>query len=389
MILGATIALKDVATCLAKVGATGDYSDWYELVNKVDYCTGEALTTKDQIYSALGLLVGSGTFWRKLGGLVEGIFDISRKGVDKVFDAIGQTKDLLKNRLGIEDDNVTGLLLETGQNICNISNRTGMLYRILDGFQEFFTPTAYANDEVKCLVKQITNSVESAERLGISGGTFSKLAENSTGNSTISGWFERLANPKRLNIQKVLDAIPVKTDIKDLWSSQNLNKVFDLSGEAAQKESLDIFRRMRKALQQTSTSQLRRNLALIDVQVEGVSDSAKFLIRNQAGGQIKANDRILREGMVIKPNGDPEFLFDGLDRALDSERIALEYLARSLNPNSIGKVRIVSERIICDRCQAALSNFKKLFPGISIETRSTSYKSRIDYAAIFGPDWAQ
>ena len=167
MILGATIALKDVATCLAKVGATGDYSDWYELVNKVDYCTGEALTTKDQIYSALGLLVGSGTFWRKLGGLVEGIFDISRKGVDKVFDAIGQTKDLLKNRLGIEDDNVTGLLLETGQNICNISNRTGMLYRILDGFQEFFTPSAYANDEVKCLVKQITNSVESARKLGI------------------------------------------------------------------------------------------------------------------------------------------------------------------------------------------------------------------------------
>ncbi|NRA63423.1 MAG: hypothetical protein HRU19_03000, partial [Pseudobacteriovorax sp.] len=90
-----------------------------------------------------------------------------RKGVDKVFDAIGQTKDLLKNRLGIEDDNVTGLLLETGQNICNISNRTGMLYRILDGFQEFFTPSAYANDEVKCLVKQITNSVESARKLGI------------------------------------------------------------------------------------------------------------------------------------------------------------------------------------------------------------------------------
>lgn len=67
---GAVQAVKDVSICIAKVGASGDFADWYEITAGKDYCTGEELTFAGKAITAAGLIAGQGKFWRVLGDAV-------------------------------------------------------------------------------------------------------------------------------------------------------------------------------------------------------------------------------------------------------------------------------------------------------------------------------
>ncbi|MCX6132135.1 MAG: hypothetical protein NTX25_24145 [Proteobacteria bacterium] len=67
---GAVSAIKETATCAAKIGASGDFADWYEIINKRDFCTGEEISRTGQVISAAGLIVGSAKFWRLMGDAV-------------------------------------------------------------------------------------------------------------------------------------------------------------------------------------------------------------------------------------------------------------------------------------------------------------------------------
>jgi hypothetical protein len=101
---GAVTAVKDFTVCAAKVGASGDYGDWYEIINKKDICTGEEITFAGQVFSAAGLAVGSAKFWRTIGK-ISGISVYTKKAVeatatyiDDVVKIIGEAKFLeIKN----------------------------------------------------------------------------------------------------------------------------------------------------------------------------------------------------------------------------------------------------------------------------------------------------
>ncbi len=67
---GAVQAVKDVAVCLVKVGAAGDYGDWYEVVIGKDFCDGSDLTLAGRGITAIGLIAGQGKFWRVVGETV-------------------------------------------------------------------------------------------------------------------------------------------------------------------------------------------------------------------------------------------------------------------------------------------------------------------------------
>jgi hypothetical protein len=64
---GAVAAVKDFTVCAAKVGASGDYGDWYEVTTGYDICTGEEITKVGRAVTAVGIVAGSGKFWRALG----------------------------------------------------------------------------------------------------------------------------------------------------------------------------------------------------------------------------------------------------------------------------------------------------------------------------------
>ena len=61
---------KDVTACVAKVGVSGDFADWYEITRGKDYCTGAALSEQGRILSAAGLVFGTAKFWRLMGDAV-------------------------------------------------------------------------------------------------------------------------------------------------------------------------------------------------------------------------------------------------------------------------------------------------------------------------------
>ncbi len=63
---GAIEAVKDVTKCLAKVGASGEFADWYEITVGRDYCDGSELTFAGRVATAAGLVIGSGKIWRVL-----------------------------------------------------------------------------------------------------------------------------------------------------------------------------------------------------------------------------------------------------------------------------------------------------------------------------------
>ena len=108
---GAVQAVKDTTVCLAKVGAAGDFGDWYEIINKKDLCTGEEISTTGRLISAAGLFIGRSKAWRAIADQVgfavntkrifseaDEILDVVRKtGADEAF--IRETKEILTDEM--------------------------------------------------------------------------------------------------------------------------------------------------------------------------------------------------------------------------------------------------------------------------------------------------
>jgi hypothetical protein len=66
IITGAAIVIKEALPCIAVATAAGDFGDFFEVTTGISICTGKKLTTSERVYSALGLVVGSGALWRAL-----------------------------------------------------------------------------------------------------------------------------------------------------------------------------------------------------------------------------------------------------------------------------------------------------------------------------------
>jgi hypothetical protein len=90
---GAIEAVKDVTKCLAKVGASGDFADWYEITLGKDYCDGSDISIPGRVLSAAGLIVGSAKFWRLMGDAV-GIAVQSKQVFKKTEAIIGDVKHI-------------------------------------------------------------------------------------------------------------------------------------------------------------------------------------------------------------------------------------------------------------------------------------------------------
>ncbi|NRA65396.1 MAG: hypothetical protein HRU19_12995 [Pseudobacteriovorax sp.] len=104
-----------------------------------------------------------------MGRLVEGSIGLARRGAGKVFDTIGQTKELLKNKLGIDDDSVTAAIITAGEKVCSLAGRTGMIERIFNGILDVIVPRAYADTDTdatgECILRNAEDIVESASKI--------------------------------------------------------------------------------------------------------------------------------------------------------------------------------------------------------------------------------
>jgi hypothetical protein len=106
---GAIDAVKDVTKCLVKVGASGDFSDWYEVTVGKDYCDGSELSFAGRAATAAGLVVGSGKVWRiladglgiattKLGRVAHFVSDALESGRRKIPDLKeSEVKEVLRD----------------------------------------------------------------------------------------------------------------------------------------------------------------------------------------------------------------------------------------------------------------------------------------------------
>jgi hypothetical protein len=106
---GAIEAVKDVTKCLVKVGASGDFSDWYEVTVGKDYCDGSELSFAGRAATAAGLVIGSGKAWRiladglgiattKLGRVAHFVSDALESGRRKIPDLKeSEVKEVLRD----------------------------------------------------------------------------------------------------------------------------------------------------------------------------------------------------------------------------------------------------------------------------------------------------
>ena len=90
---GAVQAVKDVTKCLAKIGVSGDFADWYEIYYGLDYCSGDKIGTSGRVLSAAGLVVGSSKFWRIIGESV-GISSTVKHVAQETADFAESVRDL-------------------------------------------------------------------------------------------------------------------------------------------------------------------------------------------------------------------------------------------------------------------------------------------------------
>jgi hypothetical protein len=115
---GAIEAVKDVTKCMAKVGVSGDFADWYEITLGKDYCTGDDITIPGRVLSAAGLIVGSAKFWRVMGDAAgiavntKRVFKETEHVAESVVDIIGREKfhEILKMPRGNRPKDVTTYL---------------------------------------------------------------------------------------------------------------------------------------------------------------------------------------------------------------------------------------------------------------------------------------
>ncbi len=61
-----TTSLTENLSCAAKVIAAGDYADYTEIITGVDFCTEEPISLTGRGITSLGMVIGSGKFWRTL-----------------------------------------------------------------------------------------------------------------------------------------------------------------------------------------------------------------------------------------------------------------------------------------------------------------------------------
>lgn len=99
-----------------------------------------------------------------------------------------------------------------------------------------------------------------------------------------------------------------------------------------------------------------KNVAIADYEIDG-----------QSGQQIGVSGKHQYPGSAPMP---AEYTLDrGSDdiaRRADSEMKILEDMKSNLSPDASGKVRIYSERPVCDSCQAVVDDFQRSFPNIEV-----------------------
>ncbi|MDQ3235390.1 MAG: hypothetical protein M3Q07_26565 [Pseudobdellovibrionaceae bacterium] len=104
---GAAQAVKDVAVCLVKVGAAGDYGDWYEITTGKDFCDGSELTLAGRGITAIGVIAGQGKFWRAVGETFGVSTSIAKAG-KKAFDIIEEFKPRFQKLSAQETEQAIG-----------------------------------------------------------------------------------------------------------------------------------------------------------------------------------------------------------------------------------------------------------------------------------------
>ena len=139
-------------------------------------------------------------------------------------------------------------------------------------------------------------------------------------------------------------------------------KQFNKLLESRDPEAVDAFMANFKEINGIKNN---KNVALFELDYGG--DAVTFAIQNGQRNQLPAAERLLTDGMTINEKGMAQFIDpdNGWNRANDSERLALEAIAKVLTDqsgpnNKIPMLNLISERQICDVCNDALTNFKSL-----------------------------
>ncbi|MEM9101981.1 MAG: HNH endonuclease [Pseudomonadota bacterium] len=111
LVMGALVVLKEAGACLSLSVAAGDFGDLYELINGKSLCTGDALTVGERAFSALGLVAGSGAFWRGVGKWI-GLLKESQLAlqVTQHLEDVGRSLGLSRDRLQALAQNVKNAL---------------------------------------------------------------------------------------------------------------------------------------------------------------------------------------------------------------------------------------------------------------------------------------
>ena len=152
-------------------------------------------------------------------------------------------------------------------------------------------------------------------------------------------------------------------------SKSDIDRVFASNSDD---EILDFMEGIRQDNGWTSNKKRDKNLAYVEVNIDG--SSTTFVISNK--NRIPADDRILRDGLTLNDQGHYVVVDSkGVTRQGDSERAALEYIARNIGASSVGTVRMVSELKVCEGCQSAATNFERIYPNVTVRFQASEIET--------------
>jgi hypothetical protein len=150
------------------------------------------------------------------------------------------------------------------------------------------------------------------------------------------------------------------------------NKAFLARSEL---DTLEYLSSERIALGLTSSSSLRKNLAVAEFNINGETGVLRALSKEPKPGRLDANlveipdpsNRVFTTSVV-----------DDIDMAFDSEVKILETIAEKYDPATAkGTINLSSELWNCGSCQGVIKQFSERFKGIEINSQAGPFQNKM------------
>ena len=149
------------------------------------------------------------------------------------------------------------------------------------------------------------------------------------------------------------------------------NKAFHTRSEIGTLEHLST---ERVALGLTSRTNLKKNFATAEFNINGETGVLKALSKEPKPGRINDN-------LVEVPDSSNRIfktkIVDDIDRAFDSEVKIFETIAAKYPTSAKGTINLSSELWNCGSCQGVIRQFTERFKGIDVISKAGPYKTKL------------